>query len=179
MLRFYQYRVRPTELYWSKPVDRAHYGTCRGISRPIVVSRRAGVHQSEAACNSFDTVAALSPTFDIAASIWLLFFPKCLHHRRAKSLLERSTRLRGGFGKDVFNILLSREGRGQDQRLRAGLVFECSVPIGSSFIVVINPLVVLAAPVPATAFVKLRRFVELVLGQVDQVAAEFGVVSEC
>ena len=55
-------------------------------------------------CNSFRTVSALSPTLAIAASISSFDFPKYLHQWRAKSLVERSTRLRGGFESEVFNI---------------------------------------------------------------------------
>src|SRR5690349_14953515 len=54
--------------------------------------------------SSFKTVWALSPTFAIASSISCCDVPKCLHQRRASSLLDRSTRFLGHFSGVCFSI---------------------------------------------------------------------------
>ena len=56
--------------------------------------------------SSFITVSALSPTLAIASSISALDEPKCLHHCRTKSLVERSTRCLSGFEEVEINAIV-------------------------------------------------------------------------
>ena len=49
-------------------------------------------------------------------------------------------------------------------------------PIGVGSIVLVNATIILAAPVPTLALVILRGVFELVLGQIDAIATEVGVV---
>ena len=56
--------------------------------------------------SSFITVSALSPTLAIASSISALDEPKCLHHCRTRSLVERSTRCLSGFEEVEINAIV-------------------------------------------------------------------------
>jgi len=49
-------------------------------------------------------------------------------------------------------------------------------PIRPSLVVIMNELVVVAAPVPVVVLMVPRRLIKLVLGEVDEIATEIGVI---
>jgi hypothetical protein len=129
-------------------------------------------------CNSFRTVAALSPTLAIAASISSLGLPKCLHQKRVNSFVDRSIRLRGGFADEVFitdlpfTLSIKRLARATRQSLRSLL------PIWLHAVVFVDATFVVAVPIPTTAFAELRRLIELIFGEIDAIPAEVCIVSQ-